>query len=89
MSVELKPNLQRFVYEQVRAGRYDSPEEVIEAGLTALQQQDREAEFAPGELDALIAEGVAELDRGESYDGEAVFRELDELSAQRRRETSK
>ena len=36
------------------------------------------------ELEAKLAEGIAELDRGEGIPGEQVFEELAELSRQRR-----
>jgi antitoxin ParD1/3/4 len=89
MSLRLKPELQRFIEDQVRDGRYHSAEEVVEAGLAILEQHTRCGEFAPGELDRLLAEGEADVARGNVHDGEAVFRELAELSASRRREQSK
>jgi antitoxin ParD1/3/4 len=85
MSLALKPEFQKFIDDQVKAGRYDSAEEVVEAGLAILEQQNDHGDFAPGELDRLLAEGAADIERGDVYDGEAVFRELDELSAARRR----
>jgi antitoxin ParD1/3/4 len=88
MTLQLKPNLQKYVDEQVQSGSYDSADEVVAAGLAALQQQKREV-FGPGELDKLLAEGLADIERGDLHDGEAVFRELDELSATRRSEKIK
>jgi antitoxin ParD1/3/4 len=85
MSLELKPEFQKFVDDQVSTGRYDSPQEVLEAALAVLEQQNRQATFTPGELDALLAEGAADIERGDVHDGDAVFRELDRLSAARRR----
>jgi antitoxin ParD1/3/4 len=89
MSLQLRPELQKFIDDQVQAGHYDSPEEVIEAGLSVLRQQDAQSDFAEGELDKLLAAGEADLERGDTHDGETVFREIDELSATRRRERSK
>jgi antitoxin ParD1/3/4 len=89
MSLQLKPELQKFVNDQVEAGHYDSAEEVIEAGLTILKQQDGESDFTAGELDKLLAVGEADIERGNIHDGETVFRELDDLSATRRRNQSK
>ncbi len=85
MTLQLKSNLQQFVDEQVQSGIYDSAEDVVAAGLAALQQMRRDA-FAPSELDNMLAEGLADIERGDLHDGEAVFRELDELSAARRRD---
>lgn len=89
MTVSLSTRMQRFVEIKVQNGEYGSPDEVIEAGLAMLEQQERYGDFAPGELDRLLAEGEADIERGDLYDGEQVFRELDELSAARRREQRK
>ncbi|MDB5353840.1 MAG: putative addiction module antidote protein family [Phycisphaerales bacterium] len=74
MSLQLKPELQKFIDDQVKAGRYDSPEEVVEAGIATLVQQERYGDFAPGELDRLLAEGEADIQRGDIHDGDEVFR---------------
>lgn len=84
MNVTLSPGMQEFVERKLRAGEYQSPEQVIEAGLAVLQQQEGLKDFAPGELEALIAAGQADIDAGNVYDGEEVFRELEECSARRR-----
>lgn len=42
---------------------------------------DQGGNFAPGELDRLLAEGEADIERGDLHDGDEAFRELDELSA--------
>jgi hypothetical protein len=45
----------------------------------ALDQQARIADFAPGELDELLAVADREIERGEVLDGEDVFRKLRNL----------
>ena len=85
MSLQLNPELQKFVDEQIKEGRYDSASEVVEAGLAILEQQTRSGEFAPGALDRLLAEAEADVAQGKFHDGEEVFRQLDEMSAARRR----
>lgn len=65
MNVVLKPELQKFVDEQVTTGRYPSAEDVVAAAVTRFMQDERLGEFAPGELDALLAEGEADLQRGD------------------------
>jgi antitoxin ParD1/3/4 len=89
MSLQIKPELQKFIDDQVKDGHYDCPEEVVEAGLAILEQQTRHGTFAPGELDRLLAEGEADIERGDLHDGEEVFRELDGLSAARKQAMSK
>ena len=76
MNVALKPELAKFVTEQVKAGRYESPEDVVAAAVSRLRQDDGADGFAPGELDALLAEAEAEFRRGEGIDVDAVFAEI-------------
>jgi antitoxin ParD1/3/4 len=89
MNILLSPPMQNFVESKVREGEYASAEQVIEAALAALQQQRRLGNLAPGELDQLLVEGEADIAAGRVCDGEEVFRELDEMSAIKRREKSR
>jgi putative addiction module CopG family antidote len=75
MDVTLKPELQRFVDEQVQSGRFTSPAEVLEAGLARLM-----LEPTPDELDdddmAAIAESERQIERGEDVDWREVSAKL-------------
>ena len=51
-------------------------------GITSLQIH---GDFAPGELEHLLAEGEADIAAGHLVDGEQVFRELDQMSRRSRR----
>ena len=84
MDLNLSPAMKEFVDRKLEAGEYQSAEQVVEAGLAILQQQERLLDFAPGELDALIALGEADIEAGRVYDGEEVFRELERASVSRR-----
>jgi putative addiction module CopG family antidote len=53
MNLRITPELQRFVDEQVKAGRFSSADEVVEAGLARLMLDD--------EGDVLDARDVAEI----------------------------
>jgi putative addiction module CopG family antidote len=74
MQVALSPELERFVEEQVKAGRFASPAEVVEAGLARLMLDQ------PDELDvedlAAIEESEAQIARGEELDWKEVSKEL-------------
>lgn len=61
MNVTIRPDIQAFVDEKIRSGQYATPEDVIRAGLVALQQHESFGDFVPGELDELIAEGERSL----------------------------
>lgn len=82
MTISLPPDLQQRVDEKVREGAYASPEELVRAALD--QFLGEEDDFTPGELNALLAEGTADLNNGQVHDGEAVFQEIRQLSAERR-----
>jgi antitoxin ParD1/3/4 len=82
MTVTLNdPRLQKLIDDRVKSGKYGSAEEVMAAALFSLEQQESVGDFAPGELDALIAVGTKQVDNDELLDGEAVFREIDQLAA--------
>ncbi len=64
MNVVLKPELERYVADQVKAGRFATAKDVVETALGRLMQEDF-GDFEPGELDALLAEGEAGIARGD------------------------
>ena len=75
MTVTLRPELERFVDEQVKAGHYPTAAAVVEAAL---------ADMAIGQLadplddedSAAIAEADAEFDRGEGMERDEFRAEL-------------
>jgi antitoxin ParD1/3/4 len=65
MNVQIKPELQRFIEDQVKSGRYGSTDDAMNAAVAVLQT---ESELSPEEIDDLRAKldvGLAEADRGE------------------------
>ncbi len=76
MNLTLRPEIQQLIVERVASGKYPTPEDAVAAGMASLAQQERLADFAPGELDELLAVADAEIDRGELLDGDEVFGEL-------------
>lgn len=89
MNLSLKPSTRRFIEQKLKSGRYASAEELLEAGLVALQQQEAVGDFEPGELDTLIAEGEASIKREGVVDASKVFGELRRRSQRQRRGTRK
>jgi Arc/MetJ-type ribon-helix-helix transcriptional regulator len=65
--LDLKPELERYIEEQVKAGRFASPAEVVEAGIARLM-----LDPDPDELDAQdvvkIRESLEQMRRGEVLD---------------------
>ncbi len=77
------PNVQKIIDDRLKSGKYQTSEDVITAGLMTLNQQEHLGDFKPGELDQLLAEADAAIEKGELFDGEAVFKELRELGKNR------
>ncbi|HSU69607.1 MAG TPA: hypothetical protein VLJ39_22170 [Tepidisphaeraceae bacterium] len=68
------PTLQRFIAEQVRRGRFSTPEAVVDAALDLLR---RVSEFEPDVEDLqAIEEGQAQLERGEGRPWEELRTQL-------------
>lgn len=65
MNVSLDPKLQQYVDDKVRAGEYESPDEVLNAAVSLMKDQE---EWTPEDVAHLrqdIAHAIEQLDRGE------------------------
>jgi antitoxin ParD1/3/4 len=78
MNISLTPELESFVDSKVASGRYQSASEVVRAGLRLLEQSEQDREAALAEVRQKIQLGLDQIQRGEVFDGEAVFDELDQ-----------
>jgi antitoxin ParD1/3/4 len=80
MNVSLTPELEKFVAQEVKSGLYQTASEVVRAGLRKLKSDPapRQPELPKTlkELEDLLDERIASMDRGEGVDGKAMFREL-------------
>lgn len=72
MNVAIKPDSQPFVEAQMKAGRFTSPEDVVQAGLELLQEQQQRLT----NIRAQIALGLEQARRGEFSDGDVVLDEI-------------
>jgi antitoxin ParD1/3/4 len=77
-SIALPPELEAFVDSRVASGRYPSASDVVRAALRLLETEEQEREVALAEVRQKIQLGLDQLQRGEVFDGEAVFDELDQ-----------
>lgn len=71
-SVNLGEQLEAFITEAVKNGRYGSRSEVLREGVRLVQE--REAKWA--RFDAEIQKGIDSADRGELMPAEEAFDEL-------------
>jgi len=76
MNITLTDDMRRFIDAKVQSGEYASEEDVLRAGVARLMWEDQ---FAPGEMERLIAAGEADIGRGDVVDGEQVFAKLPEM----------
>ena len=73
MNISLTKELEEFVASKVGSGRYLSASEVVRAGLRLLEHEEELLELQRTELRKAIADGIAQLDRGEAISGKQVF----------------
>ena len=77
MNVTLKPELAKFLEEQVRLGHYASAEEALNAAVARLQADDDLTDSELAQIRGAVDLGIAEADRGEfvEFTAEAVIKE--------------
>jgi antitoxin ParD1/3/4 len=76
MNVNLTPALEALVRRKVESGLYNNQSEVVREALRLLAEQDRLREQHSSHLRRVLAQGLAEADRGELIDGKAVAKEM-------------
>jgi antitoxin ParD1/3/4 len=77
-SISLPPELEAFVDSRVASGRYQSASDVVRAALRLLETAERDREAALADVRHKIQLGLNQIQRGEIFDGEEVFDELDQ-----------
>jgi antitoxin ParD1/3/4 len=84
MKLELSPEMQQFIEDEVKSGRYEHPEDVVLASLARMMQQEGLEGLSAQEVEVLypgfrakISEGLEDLRAGRVSDGEEFFDELD------------
>lgn len=72
MNVTLRPELERFIADQVKAGRYSSAAEAVEAGVARLMLDPK-----PDARDlADLRESLGQMARGETIDARLLHAQL-------------
>jgi len=68
MNVLLKPKLEEFIAEKVRAGQYTDASDVVNEALEVLWEQERFTPEHEAYLRQEVQRGLEQLDRGEYVD---------------------
>ena len=76
MTIQLKPEQERFIEVQVASGKYNSPEEVMDKMFFVFERLQSEYDEWVIETRAKIQEGIESLDKEGGMDGETVINEL-------------
>ncbi len=79
MNAKLTPELERLIQEKVASGLYSNQSEVVREALRLLADQDRVRDAHLEHFRDTLAEGLAQADRGELLDGEAIVHDMREL----------
>ena len=73
MEILLNPESQKFIQKQLERGKYRNYDEAINVALLLLEKLDREYTEWLEETRQKVAVGIAQLERGESFDAEPVI----------------
>lgn len=76
MNIILKPEMEQFIKEQLRNGRYFSVSEVVEEALQLLEAQQQIHQMTMDKIRQQVAIGIEQADKGEVFDGQEVIKEL-------------
>ena len=85
MNVSLTPELERQIEQRVASGQYTSASEVMREALRLFFRYDESRNQEIELLNRRIAEGLAQLDRGEGIPAEEARRQTKERIAARRK----
>ncbi|MGL5794749.1 MAG: type II toxin-antitoxin system ParD family antitoxin [Waterburya sp.] len=75
MNITIKQELEKFIQQQIKSGKYESVDRVIEEALNLLEkreQYDRWVEEVREKIDI----AATQLDRGQGVDGESVIEQM-------------
>ncbi len=76
MNITLKPEQEALIHAKLQSGQYQTVDDVIQAALDLLDEQDKTYEEWVIETRAKVDEGIASLERGEGIDGETFVNQL-------------
>jgi antitoxin ParD1/3/4 len=81
MKVELNPELEQIIGQDVQRGNYSSVDEYLDRAVRILHQEEELLALDGKIVDEEIALGIAQLDRGEGVPGEVARKRLQDRKA--------
>jgi antitoxin ParD1/3/4 len=76
MNIQLQPKQEEFIQKQLDTGKFDSPEQVIDAAFKVLENLQDDYWQWVDETRQKIDVAIQELDNKEGLDGEAIINDL-------------
>jgi antitoxin ParD1/3/4 len=76
MNIQLKPNQEQFIQKQLKSGRFNNSEQVIDTAFYLLEILDEDYLQWVEETRQKIDVAIAELDNGEGLDGEKAINDI-------------
>lgn len=85
MNVTLRPELEKVIENEVKAGRSTDPNEFLnKAVYHYVVARELGGEYTSEDIDRMTGEGLDEIENGDTVDGEEAFRLLRARSAEQR-----
>jgi antitoxin ParD1/3/4 len=78
MYIELPPEHEQFIQNQVASGKYSNPEAVVVKALKLLEEWEKDYKEWEDETYKKVAVGLAQIERGEVLDSKVVMARLEE-----------
>src|SRR5260370_38431578 len=85
VNISITAELDAFLQNRVKSGRYQTTSEVVREALRLLERQERERDESIHKLKAKLKKGAVQAERGDLLDGDELFDELREMIDERRR----
>jgi hypothetical protein len=86
VDISLKPELEKIITDEVQAGRSVNLNEFLnKAVYHYIVARDLGEDYTPQDIDRLIAEGLDDIERGKTIEGEEAFSQLRAQSVERRK----
>ncbi|MBK5290171.1 MAG: type II toxin-antitoxin system ParD family antitoxin [Acidobacteriia bacterium] len=85
VNVSITPELDAFLQNRVKSGRYQTTSEVVREALRLLERHERDRDEEIYMLKAKLERGAGQAERGDLLDGDEIFDELREMIEERRR----